>query len=166
MKFFLSAKMETLRSMSGMMKKLLNRITVRLEGTAGDYLVCHLKESRVNQKSLKLFQGRFSLDIRKILFSEIVVRHWNGLPRGVVKSQSLEVFKERVDIVVSDMLQWVTLVVGEWLDQMILEVFSNHNDFITLCCSINGQLNFEYLQGQRIQQPLWVACYSIQTLSQ
>ena len=44
MKFFLSAKMDTLRSMSGMMKKLLNRITVRLEGTAGDYLVCHLKE--------------------------------------------------------------------------------------------------------------------------
>ncbi|PKU29765.1 rna-directed dna polymerase from mobile element jockey-like [Limosa lapponica baueri] len=54
--------------------------------------------SRVN--GLKLQQGRFRLDIRKNYFTERVV----SLPREVVESPSLEVFKKRVDVALQGML--------------------------------------------------------------
>ena len=38
------------------------------------------------------------MEVRKNLVSKRVVRHWNRLSRGVVKSPSLEVFKKHVDV--------------------------------------------------------------------
>jgi len=44
------------------------------------------------------------LDIRKYFLSEIVVMHWHRLPRGVVESPSLEVFKKHGNVALRDVV--------------------------------------------------------------
>jgi len=58
----------------------------------------------VRSDGLNLREGKFRLDIRKNVFSERVVRHWNRLPMEVVESPSLEELKKRVDVTLSDVV--------------------------------------------------------------
>jgi len=55
-------------------------------------------------KGLRLRQGRFRFGIRKNFFTERVVRHWTRLPREVIESPPLEVFKKHIDMALQDVV--------------------------------------------------------------
>lgn len=62
---------------------------------------------------------------------------WNRLSRKLVESLSLEVFKKNLDVILTNMFSGEILVISGWLDKMILEVFSNLSDSMTLKVTVS-----------------------------
>jgi len=58
--------------------------------------------TRGNRQKWK--QRKFHLNMRKIFFPLRVMERWNRLPREVVESPSLEIFKTRLDAVLWSLL--------------------------------------------------------------
>ncbi|KFV78600.1 hypothetical protein N308_02110, partial [Struthio camelus australis] len=52
----------------------------------------------------KLKHPKFHLNLRRNFFPVRVPEHWHRLPREVVESPSLEIFKTRLDVILGNML--------------------------------------------------------------
>ena len=68
-----------------------------------------MESDRTRGNGYQLYQRRFHRHKRKNFFTVLVTDYWNRLPREIVESPSLEIFKTHPDAILCNMLK-VTLL--------------------------------------------------------
>ena len=63
-----------------------------------------MDSDRTRGNGFKLRQERFRVDIRRKIFTQRAVTHWNSLPKEVVDAPSLEAFKARLDVALGSLV--------------------------------------------------------------
>jgi len=76
--------------------------------------------------------GEVQIDIRKKFFSKRVIRHWYRLPRVVVGSTSLEMFRNDGGVALRNVVSGHGRMGWSWSWLSWLQVFSNLNDSVIL----------------------------------
>ena len=74
---------------------------------------------RTRSNGLKLDHRKFCTNMQKNIFTIWLMEHWNRLPREVVGSSCMEIFKTHPDVYLCDLLQSTCFIRGVELDDLL-----------------------------------------------
>lgn len=74
-----------------------------------------VSSDRIGVNEYKVKQRRFSLNMRKHIFTVRVTKHWLRLPKDTVDSPSLKIFKSYLDMVLGNCFSVTLLEQGAWI---------------------------------------------------